>query len=55
MSKSSRSIRLTEKPEHLKASVRAKVEHLFYVTLLAFADLVLAGRRFTFTEARSPS
>jgi IS5 family transposase len=61
--------RLTEKLEHLKASVRAKVEHPFHViknlfrhrktryrglakntaqlfTLFAFANLVLAGRRF---------
>ena len=70
--------RLTEKLEHLKASVRAKVEHPFHVvknlfrhrktryrglakntaqlfTLFAFANLVLAGRRFTITESRSPS
>ena len=70
--------RLTEKLEHLKASVRAKVEHPFHVvknlfrhrktryrgltkntaqlyTLFAFANLLLAGRRFTITESRSPS
>jgi IS5 family transposase len=70
--------RLTEKLEHLNASVRAKVEHPFHVvknlfrhrktryrglakntaqlfTLFAFANLVLAGRRFTITESRSPS
>ena len=70
--------RLTEKLEHLKASVRAKVEHPFHViknlfrhrktryrglakntaqlfTLFAFANLVLAGRRFTITESRNPS
>ena len=70
--------RLTEKLEHLKASMRAKVEHPFHViknlfrhrktryrglakntaqlfTLFAFANLVLAGRRFTITESRSPS
>jgi IS5 family transposase len=70
--------RLTEKLEHLNASVRAKVEHPFHVvknlfrhrktryrglakntaqlfTLFAFANLVLAGRRCTITESRSPS
>ncbi|WP_426078759.1 IS5 family transposase [Janthinobacterium sp. PSPC3-1] len=70
--------RLPEKLGHLKASVRAKVEHPFHViknlfrhrntryrglakntaqrfTLFAFANLVLAGRRFTITESRSPS
>jgi transposase, IS5 family len=70
--------RLTEKRVHLKASVRAKVEHPFHViknlfrhrktryrglvkntaqlfTLFAFANLLLAGRRFTITESRSPS
>ena len=70
--------RLTEKLEHLKASMRAKVEHPFHViknlfrhrkthyrglakntaqlfTLFSFANLVLAGRRFTITESRSPS
>ena len=70
--------RLTEKLEHLKASVRAKVEHPFHVlknlfrhrktryrglakntahlfTLFGLANLVLAGRRFTITESRSPS
>ena len=70
--------RLTEKLEHLKASVRAKVEYPFHVlknlfrhrktryrglakntaqlfTLFgAVANLVLAGRRFTITESRSP-
>jgi IS5 family transposase len=69
---------LTEKLEHLKASVRTKIEHPFHVvknlfrhrktryrglakntaqlfTLFAFANLVLAGRRFTITESRSPS
>ena len=69
--------RWTEKLEHLKASVRAKVEHPFHVvknlfrhrktryrglakntaqlyTLFAFANLLLAGRRFTITESRSP-
>ena len=70
--------RLTEKLEHLEASVRAKVEHPFHViknlfrhrktcyrglakntaqlfTLFALANLVLAGRRFTINESRSPS
>jgi IS5 family transposase len=70
--------RMREKLEHLKASVRAKVEHPFHViknlfrhrktryrglakntaqlfTLFAFANLVLAGRRFNITESRSPS
>jgi IS5 family transposase len=70
--------RQQEKLEHLKASVRAKVEHPFHViknlfrhrktryrglakntaqlfTLFAFANLVLAGRRFTITETRSAS
>ena len=70
--------RMQEKLEHLKASVRAKVEHPFHViknlfrhrktryrglakntaqlfTLFAFANLVLAGRRFKVTESRSPS
>jgi len=70
--------RVTEKLEHLKASVRAKVEHPFHViknlfrhrktryrglakntaqlfTLFGFANLVLAGRRFTVTETRSAS
>jgi transposase, IS5 family len=70
--------RMLEKLEHLKASVRAKVEHPFHViknlfrhrktryrglvkntaqlfTLFAFANLVLAGRRFTVAEARRPS
>ena len=70
--------RLTEKLVHLKASMRAKVEHPFHVvknlfrhrktryrglakntaqllTLFAFANLLLAGRRFTITESRSPS
>ncbi len=70
--------RLMEKLEHLKASVRAKVEHPFHViknlfrhrktryrglakntaqlfTLFAFANLLLAGRRFTITESRSLS
>ena len=70
--------RMTEKLKHLKASVRAKVEHPFHVvknlfrhrktryrglakntaqlfTLFALANLVLAGRRFTITESRSPS
>src|SRR6266571_4623959 len=65
--------RMLEKLEHLKASVRAKVEHPFHViknlfrhrktryrglakntaqlfTLFGFANLVLAGRRFTITE-----
>ena len=64
---------MQEKLEHLKASVRAKVEHPFHVTknlfryrktryrglakntaqlstLFAFANLVLAGRRFRVTE-----
>jgi len=67
-----------EKLEHLKASVRAKVEHPFHVvknlfrhrkvryrglakntaqlfTLFGFANLVLAGRRFTITETRVAS
>ena len=67
--------RLIEKLEHLKASVRAKVEHPFHIvkklfrhrkvryrglakntaqlfTLFGFANLVLAGRRFTITETR---
>lgn len=66
--------RLTEKLEHLKASMHAKVECPFHVvknlfghrktryrglakntaklfTLFAFANLVLAGRRFTITES----
>ena len=70
--------RALEKLEHLKASVRAKVEHPFHVikdlfrhrktryrglakntaqlfTLFGFANLVLAGRRFTITETRSAS
>jgi IS5 family transposase len=70
--------RMLEKLEHLKASVRAKVEHPFHViknlfrhrktryrglakntaqlfTLFGFANLVLAGRRFTLTESRSAS
>jgi IS5 family transposase len=70
--------RMLEKLEHLKASVRAKVEHPFHViknlfrhrktryrglakntaqlfTLFGFANLVLAGRRFTITETRSAS
>ena len=70
--------RMLEKLEHLKASVRAKVEHPFHViknlfrhrktryrglakntaqlfTLFAFANLVLAGRRFTVTETRKAS
>jgi IS5 family transposase len=70
--------RMLEKLEHLKASVRAKVEHPFHViknlfrhrktryrglakntaqlfTLFGFANLVLAGRRFTITESRSAS
>jgi len=70
--------RLTEKLEHLKASVRAKVEHRFHViknlfqhrktryrglakttaqlfTLFAFANLLLAGRRFTISESGSAS
>ena len=70
--------RMTEKLEHLKASVRAKVEHPFHVvknlfrhrkaryrglakntaqlfTLFGFANLVLAGRRFTVSETRAPS
>lgn len=70
--------RMLEKLEHLKASVRAKVEHPFHViknlfrhrktryrglakntaqlfTLFGFANLVLAGRRFTITEARRVS
>ena len=70
--------RLTEKLEHLKAGIRAKVEHPFHVvknlfrhrktryrglakntaqlyTLVAFANLLLAGRCFTITESRSPS
>ena len=70
--------RLTEMLQHLKASVRAKVEHPSHAiknlfrhrktrsrglakntaqlfTLFAFANLVLAGRRFTITESRSPS
>ena len=65
--------RMTEKIEHLKASVRTKVKHPFHViknlfrhrktryrglaknmaqpfTLFGFANLVLAGRRFTITE-----
>ncbi len=69
---------MTEKLEHLKASVRAKVEHPFHViknlfrhrktryrglakntaqlfTLFGFANLVLAGRRFTITETRRAS
>jgi IS5 family transposase len=70
--------RLREKLEHLKASVRAKVEHPFHViknlfrhrktryrglakntaqlfVLFGFANLVLAGRRFTITESRRAS
>ena len=70
--------RLTEKLEHLKASVRAKGEHQCHViknlfrhcktryrgldkntaqlfALFAFANLILAGRRFTITESCSPS
>ena len=70
--------RMMEKLEHLKASVRAKVEHPFHVvknlfrhrkaryrglakntaqlfTLFGFANLVLAGRRFTVSETRAPS
>jgi IS5 family transposase len=70
--------RVTEKLEHLKASVRAKVEHPFHViknlfrhrktryrglakntaqlfTLFGFANLVLAGRRFTVPETRRAS
>lgn len=70
--------RQIEKLEHLKASVRAKVEHPFHVvknlfkhrkaryrglaknaaqlfTLFGFANLVLAGRRFTVTETRVAS
>lgn len=70
--------RLQEKLEHLKASVRAKVEHPFHViknlfrhrktryrglakntaqlfTLFAFANLVLAGRRFTISDTRRTS
>ncbi len=70
--------RMLEKLEHLKASVRAKVEHPFHViknlfrhrktryrglakntaqlfTLFGFANLVLAGRRFTITETRVAS
>jgi IS5 family transposase len=70
--------RMTEKLEHLKASVRAKVEHPFHViknlfrhrktryrglakntaqlfTLFGFANLVLAGRRFTVPETRRAS
>ena len=70
--------RMVEKLEHLKASVRAKVEHPFHViknlfrhrktryrglakntaqlfTLFGFANLVLAGRRFTITETRRAS
>ena len=70
--------RMREKLEHLKASVRAKVEHPFHViknlfrhrktryrglakntaqlfTLFGFANLVLAGRRFTITETRRAS
>ena len=70
--------RMREKLEHLKASVRAKVEHPFHViknlfrhrktryrglakntaqlfVLFGFANLVLAGRRFTITESRRAS
>lgn len=70
--------RSIEKLEHLKASVRAKVEHPFHVvknlfrhrkaryrglaknaaqlfTLFGFANLVLAGRRFTVSESRVAS
>jgi IS5 family transposase len=70
--------RAQEKLEHLKASVRAKVEHPFHVvknlfrhrktryrglakntaqlfTLFAFANLVLAGRRFTISDTRRAS
>ena len=66
--------RLTEKLEHSKANVRAKVEHPFHVAkhlflhrktryrglakntaqismLFTFANLLLAGRRFTITES----
>ena len=69
---------LTEKLEHFKACIRAKVDHPFHViknlfrhletryrgltkntaqlyTLFAFTKLLLAGRRFTITESRSPS
>lgn len=69
---------LTEKLEHLKASVQAKVEQPFHVirnlfphrkrryrglakntaqlfTLFAFGNVVLAGRRFTVIESRTPS
>ena len=68
----------SEKLEHSKASVRAKVEHPFHVvknlflhrktryrglakntaqisTLFTFANMLLASRRFTITESRSPS
>ena len=70
--------RMREKLEHLKASVRAKVEHPFHVvknlfrhrktryrglakntaqlfTLFGFANLVLAGRRFTIHNTRGSS
>jgi IS5 family transposase len=70
--------RMLEKLEHLKASVRAKVEHPFHVvknlfrhrktryrglakntaqlfTLFGFANLVLAGRRFTISDTRGAS
>ncbi len=70
--------RMREKLEHLKASVRAKVEHPFHVvknlfrhrktryrglakntaqlfTLFGFANLVLAGRRFTIPNTRGSS
>ena len=70
--------RMLEKLEHLKASVRAKVEHPFHVvknlfrhrktryrglakntaqlfTLFGFANLVLAGRRFTISDTRVAS
>jgi len=70
--------RQLEKLEHLKASVRAKVEHPFHVvknlfrhrkaryrglakntaqlfSLFGFANLILAGRRFTISETRVAS
>ena len=70
--------RKMEKLEHLKASVRAKVEHPFHVvknlfrhrkvryrglakntaqlfTLCGFANLLLAGRRFTIFKSRVAS
>ena len=56
---------LTEKLEHLKASVRAKVEHPFHVVknlcrhrkarYRGLANLVLADRRFRVSETRAPS